>query len=254
MLKAIIIDDESESLEAVSNQLKTFCPQLRIVASCDGAVSGIKAINLHQPDIIFLDIEMPGMTGLEMLGTFSEIKFGIIFITEYNKYAMDAIKLSALDYLLKPLDTVELMSAVKKAEEKFFREKTMKRFQLMLDLMEGRESTAKMNKSHTIALPMLDAIIYVQLDNIVNIDAHQSYCEFHFSNRPSILISKNIGTYEDSLVPFNFMRVHRSHIVNLSKVQEFRRTDGGILLMENGNVVSISRNKKEKVLKRLGGG
>lgn len=253
MLKALIIDDEPESLQAVSNQIKTFCPQLQIVASCDGAVSGIEAIKLHQPDLIFLDIEMPGMTGLEMLRTFSEIKFGIIFITAYNKYAMDAIKLSALDYLLKPLDTVELMNAVKKAEEKFFREKTMKRFQVMLDLMEGRQSSEEKKQTHTIALPTLDAIIYVQLNDIVNIEAQQNYCKFYFTNRPAILISKNIGTYEDSLVPFNFMRVHRSHIVNLSQVHEFRRTDGGALILKNGNAVDISRNKKEEVLNRLAG-
>jgi len=253
MLKTLIIDDEPESLQAVTNQIKTFCPQLKILASCDSAASGIEAINLHQPDLIFLDIEMPGMTGLEMLRTFNEIKFGVIFITAYNKYAMDAIKLSALDYILKPMDTVELMNAVKKAEEKFSREKTMKRFQVMLDLMEGRTSPEEKKQSHTIALPTLDAIIYVQLDEIVNIEAHQNYCKFHFVDRPAILISKNIGTYEESLVPFNFMRVHRSHIVNLSQVHEFRRTDGGALVLKNGNTVDISRNKKEEVLKRLSG-
>lgn len=253
MLKVVIIDDELESLQVVLNQVKTFCPQLQIMASCDGAASGIEAINLHQPDLVFLDIEMQGMTGLEMLRTFSEIKFGIIFITACNKYAMDAIKLSALDYLLKPLNTVELLNAVKKAEEKFFREKTMERFQVMLDLMEGTVSPEKQKQSHTIALPTLDSIIYVELDDIVNIEAHQNYCKFHFLSRPSILISKNIGTYEDSLVPYNYMRVHRSHIVNLSKVHEFRRTDGGTLVMKNGNVVDISRSKKEEVLNRLAG-
>lgn len=252
MLRAIIIDDEPESLLAVTGQIKTFCPQVEIIASCSSAQSGIDSINTNKPDIIFLDIEMPGMTGLEMLRTFDEINFGVIFITAHNEYAVDAIKLSALDYLLKPLDTDELIGAVEKAEEKFRREKTMKRFKLMMELMEDREKPEKRTQGRTIGLPTFDAIIYEQLDNIVNIEAHQNYCKFYFGNREPILISKNIGTYEESLAPYNFMRVHRSHIVNLVKVHEFRRTDGGALVMKNGNSIDISRNKKEEVLKRLG--
>ena len=253
MLRALIIDDEPKSLQAVSGQIKAFCPQIEILAACDSAKSGIEAIKAHQPDLIFLDIEMPDMTGLEMLRTFDEIDFGVIFITANNQYALEAIKLSALDYLIKPLDEDELVKAVKKAEGKFNLEKTMKRFQLMIDLMEIHQKPEKKNQSQTIALPTFDAIIYEQLENIINIKAQQNYCKFYFKERPSILISGNIGTYELSLTPFDFMRVHRSHIVNLNQVKEFRRTDGGALILKNGNSIDVSRTKKEEVLKRLEG-
>ena len=254
MLRAIVIDDEPESLQAVTAQIRNFCPQVEIIDACDSAELGIQSIRKFQPDLIFLDIEMPGMTGLEMLRSFDQINFGVIFITAHNEYAIDAIKLSALDYLLKPLDIEQLEEAVKKAEEKYSREKTLDRFQLMMELMEGRPNASnQQTQSQTIALPTMDSIIYEKVSNIINIEAHQNYCKFYFENRDAILISRNIGSYEDSLTKFNFMRVHRSHMVNLDKVDEFKRTDGGALIMTNGRNIDISRSKKEEVLKRLEG-
>ena len=256
MLRAIVIDDEPESLQAVTAQIGTFCPQVEILDSCDSAELGIQSIQKFQPDLIFLDIEMPGMTGLEMLRSFDQINFGVIFITAHNEYAIDAIKLSALDYLLKPLDIDQLVEAVKKAEEKYSREKTLDRFKLMMELMEGRPTSSihlPQSQSQTIALPTMDSIIYEKVVNIINIEAHQNYCKFYFENRDAILISRNIGTYENTLTKFNFMRVHRSHIINMDKVDEYKRTDGGALIMTNGRNIDISRSKKEEVLKRLEG-
>ena len=253
MIRTLIIDSESESLEKITIQIKNFCPQIEVLSVCADAQSGINAIKTYKPDLVFLDIEMPEISGLEMLQTYDEIDFGVIFIATSNQFAMDAIKLNAVDYLLKPLDKNDLINAVKKAEEKLNNDKDMERFKAMVGMMEGRQKWKNSNQSQTIALPTFDSIIYEQLENIINIEAQKSYCIFHFYGGATILISKNIGTYEELLSPFDFMRGHRSHIVNLNKVHEFRRIDGGILILKNGKCIDISRNKKEEVLKRLGG-
>jgi len=168
MIRTLIIDSESESLEKITIQIKNFCPQIEVLSVCADAQSGIDAIQTYQPDLIFLDIEMPEMSGLEMLRTFDEIDFGIIFITTSKQYALDAIKLNAMDYLLKPLEKNDLINAVKKAEEKLNKDKEMERFKTMVYLMEGRQKQKNKNQTQTIALPTFDSIIYEKLENIVN--------------------------------------------------------------------------------------
>lgn len=249
-LRAIIIDDEPQSLEAVSQQIKFSCPQVEVIATCDRALKGIESITLLQPDLIFLDIEMPGMTGLEMLEKLPSINFGIIFITAFNKYAIDAIKLSALDYLMKPLDTELLEKAVKKAEEKFTREKTFERFELMIEMMERSKSETTEHQKQRIALPTIDDIFYESLEKIVQVNADKNYCEFLIADGRKLIISKNIGYYEEALADYGFMRVHRSHIVNLNFVQKYSKADNALCL-NNGKKVDVSRGNREKVLARL---
>jgi two-component system LytT family response regulator len=252
MLNAIIIDDEPESLRTIAEQVKLFCPTVLVKESCDNAMDGFKAIVAHQPDLLFLDIEMPGMTGLEMLEQIPDFTFGVIFITAYNKYAVNAIKLSALDYLLKPLDPDELIAAVEKAEKKINRERTIDRYKLMMDLMNRSDNLSR-NQQYTIALPTFESIIYKRMDAILRIEAQQNYCRFYFTEGNALVISKNIGAYDESLEPYDFMRVHRSHIVNLRSVREFLRHDGGYLRLSDGKEIPISKNKKERILERLAG-
>ena len=250
-LRAIIIDDEPESLQAVTKQIELHCQQVEIVDTCDRGHKGIEAIALHQPDLIFLDIEMPGMTGLEMLERIPNINFGVIFITAYNKYALDAIKLSALDYLLKPLEIDELTAAVAKAEEKFNREKTLERFRVMIDLME-KQTKEQVNQSQRIALPNGNNIIYESVENILYVEASKQYCVFHFVDGKELTISHNIGYYEDTMEKFGFMRVHRSYIANLHKVKELVKQDGGIRVkLTSGKDLDVSRNKKDLVMEKL---
>ncbi len=250
-LRAIIIDDEPESLQAVTKQIELHCKQVEIVHSCDRGQKGIEAIALHQPDLVFLDIEMPGMTGLEMLERIPNINFGVIFITAYNEYALDAIKLSALDYLLKPLEIEQLEAAVAKAEEKFNREKTLERFRVMIDLME-KQTKEQVNQNQRIALPNGNNIIYESVENILYVEASKQYCVFHFTNGHELTISHNIGYYEDTMKKFGFMRIHRSYIANLHRVKELVKQDGGIRVkMSSGKELDVSRNKKDLVREKL---
>lgn len=251
MLRAIIIDDELASLSAVSAQVKAHCPSVAVEALCDNVEAGLKAIYTFDPDLVFLDIEMPGMTGLEMLEQIPDFKFGVIFITAFNKYALSAIKLSALDYLLKPIEPQELTAAVEKAEQKVARDKTMERYQMMLELLNGGGHQPTIQKQqHKIALPTFESIIYIPLKNMLRIEAEQNYCKFFFRDGTNQLISKNIGTYDESLDSYGFMRVHRTHIVNLHHVEKFLKHDN-YLLLTDGAKVEVSRQKKEEVLKRL---
>lgn len=254
MLRAIIIDDQVESLHAVAAQVKENCPNVEVVAQCDGALEGLKAIRTLNPDLVLLDIEMPGMTGLEMIEQIPDFRFGLIFITAYNEFAVRAFKLSAMDYLLKPIEPEELIRAVGKVEQKNARDKTLEQFQMMVSLLNsnrGRNGNGRENQRHKIALPIEEKIMFVPMENILWIEAAQNYCTFHFSDGSNQLISKNIGTYDDSLEPNGFMRVHRSHIVNLYHVKEYLRQDGGSLKLTNGKLLEISRNKKEAALERL---
>ncbi len=251
MLRAIIIDDELASLSAVSAQVKAHCPNVAVEALCDSVQAGLKAIYTFNPDLVFLDIEMPGMTGLEMLEQIPDFKFGVIFITAFNKYALSAIKLSALDYLLKPINPEELKAAVGKAEQKVARDKTTERYQMMLELLNGSgNQTTAQKQQHKIALPTFESIIYVPLKNILRIEAEQNYCKFFFRDGTSQLISKNIGTYDESLEPYGFMRVHRTHIANLHHVERYLKHDN-YLLLTDGSKIEVSRQKKEMVLNRL---
>lgn len=251
MLRAIIIDDEVESLLAISAQLKTYCPNVSIEALCDSVAKGLNAIDTYQPDLVFLDIVMPGMTGLEMLEQIPDFRFGVIFITAYNEFAINAIKLSALDYLLKPIGSEELKAAVEKAEQKVARDKTVERYRMMVELLNGNgNQTAIQKQQQKIALPTFDTIIYVPLAHILRIEAEQNYCKFFFKGKSSQLISKNIGTYDESLEPYGFMRVHRAHIVNLNHVIKYLRHENFLILTDQTKV-EVSRQKKEMVLKRL---
>ncbi|HMQ60384.1 MAG TPA: LytTR family DNA-binding domain-containing protein [Flavilitoribacter sp.] len=254
MLRAIIIDDQVESLHAVAAQVKENCPNVEVVAQCDGALEGLKAIRSLNPDLVLLDIEMPGMTGLEMIEQIPDFRFGLIFITAYNEFAVRAFKLSAMDYLLKPIEPDELKRAVDKVEQKTARDKTLEQFQMMVSLLNsnmGRNGNGRDNQRYKITLPIEEKIMFVPMEQILWIEAAQNYCIFHFADGANQLISRNIGTYDNSLEPNGFMRVHRSHIVNLYHVKEYLRQDGGSLKLVNGKLLEISRNKRDAVLERL---
>ena len=203
-------------------------------------------------DALLLDIEMPGMTGLELLRRLPSIDFEIIFITAYNQYALNAIKLSALDYLLKPVDPVELEAALQKAAERQKSKKTFEQISVLVNLLNKSQDKQRIQQNN-IALPTFEGITYASMHEIVRIEAEQNYCKFFFRDKTLIVISKNIGTYEESLEEHFFMRVHRSHIINLLCVREFVRHEGGYVRMMDGSKVEVSSSKKEKLLQQLEG-
>ena len=244
MIRAIIIDDEAHCIDTLSMLLKEFCPDIQVTEPCRSAQKGLEAIRKHKPDIVFLDIEMPVMNGFEMLEQFDEIAFAIIFTTSYDQYAIKAIRFSALDYLLKPIDPNELISAVKKVKEQ--RHLPMaEQFQMLLKQIHGKSSG--FNK---IAVPTNEGFELIPADQVVYCEANDNYTHLFLKNKTRIIACRTLKEIEEQLRDFPFfIRVHHSYLVNLNEVTKYIRGEGGYLLMSEGSSVNVSRSRKESLMK-----
>jgi two-component system, LytTR family, response regulator len=240
-MKAVIIDDEQHCITTLQWTLKEYCKDIKVVATAHNGTEGITVINMYKPDLIFLDVEMPILNGIDMLQHFDEIKFAVIFTTAYDQYAVKAIKLNALDYLLKPIDKDELIAAVKKVKNK---QTQISRKQV--DALYEVHRTKVVNK---IALSTLKGLQFINLDDLVRIEGESNYCNFILRDKKKILLSKKLGDAEEILKGNdNFFRVHKSHIINLKFVEKYIRGEGGEIIMEDGTSIALSRNKKDEFL------
>lgn len=244
MIKAIIIDDEVHCLETLSLLLKEFCPEVQLIQQCRSAKKGLEAIEKHKPDLVFLDIEMPAMNGFELLEQFTEIPFAVIFTTSYDQYAIKAIRFSALDYLLKPIDPHELISAVKKVQEQ--RHLPMaEQFQMLLKQVQGKER--HFNK---IAVPTFEGFELIPADEVLYCEANDNYTHLFLKNKIKIIACRTLKEMEEQLQDFSFfVRVHHSYMVNLNEVTKYVRGEGGYLVMSDGSTVNVSRSRKDSLLK-----
>ncbi len=242
-MKAIIIDDEPKARQVLEILISENCPDLEVVASAEDLLSGIERIKEHKPDIVFLDIEMPEHSGLEILDFMGdEVNFRIIFTTAYNSYAVEAFKLSAIDYLLKPLRPEKLKAAVEKAV------KNVKNNQISERLIELKRSLSESSFSK-IGLPYSDGIKFVEFDNIICIKASGMYTEFYLKTDKMILVSKPLKHFTDLLEKSsNFYKPHRSYLINLLHIKEYVRSEGGHIVMEKDIEVQISKEKREEFL------
>lgn len=252
MMNAVLIDDEPESLQYISALIETICPDITIQGMYTDPIEGMLAIQKEKPDILLIDIEMPVITGLELVQRLSPIDFEVIFITAFNQYAINAIKLSALDYLLKPVDPDELEEALNRASVVVQNKKSNQQYEI-LDALMKKNTDVRRSQENNIALPVSDGYTYVPMTSILRVEADHQYCDFYFDDGKKLKVSRNIGHYESGLNRFGFMRVHRSHIVNLCKVKKYSRHDGGYLELENDARVEISNQKakREELLNRL---
>ncbi|MFT3934098.1 MAG: LytTR family DNA-binding domain-containing protein [Chitinophagaceae bacterium] len=246
MIKAIIIDDEEHCLETLSLQLKQFCPGVTVAEQCPSARQGIDAIQKYTPDLVFLDIEMPGMNGFELLEQLPRIDFSIVFTTSYDQYAIKAIRFSALDYLLKPVDPKDLVAAVQKIQQ----QKQLplaEQFQLLLAQLKGNRG--QLTKT---ALPTAEGFELVPADEIMHCEASDNYTHIFLKNKKKITACRTLKEIEEQLMDFpHFLRVHHSFMVNLNEVTRYVRGEGGYLIMSDGNTISVSRSRKEALLKRF---
>jgi len=244
MIKAIIIDDEAHCLDTLQMLIAEHCPEIQIIAQCRSAEAGIEAIEKLRPSVIFLDIEMPYMNGFEMLEELKDISFAVIFTTSYNQYAIKAIHFSALDYLLKPIDVKDLKAAVKKLQT----QKTLpspEQFQLLL------QQISKIGKEITkIAVPTSDRFELLTAEQIMRCEADDSYTNIFLKNKNRITACRSLKEVEVQLQRFSFfIRIHHSFIVNLNEVTKYIRGEGGYVIMSDGNSVSVSRSRKEMLMK-----
>lgn len=247
MFTAVVIEDELFSRELLSKMIDTYCSgDIKVAALASSVEEGIYAINKYKPDIIFLDVELHTGTGFDVLMQFPDPGFDVIFTTAYNHYAVKAIKFSAVDYLLKPIDAVELQQAVQKLTEK---RKTGLDTAALKSLMNNLQKPT--DRAQTITLATSDGLEFVPLNQIIHIEANGPYSTFFLDDNRKIMVSKNLKEYEILLKDHLFLRIHNSHIINIKEVKRMIKADGGYAVMSNGVQLIISPKKKEEFLQMI---
>jgi len=243
MIKCILIDDESNSLEMMEWLLKTYCPQVKIEAMCNAADRGIEAIHKYRPDVVFLDIEMPHMNGFDMLEQFDKLFFDVVFCTAYDQFAIKAFRYSALNYLLKPVDPEDLKETIRRLEEK---KSVPSQGQIELLLQNIRQT----NKPgvQRIALTTGDGMIFVPTTDILYCEAESNYTAVVLEGGKKIIVSKVLKEIDEALAGPDFFRVHNSFLININRIRKFVRGDGGYVVMEDGANVSISRSRRQEFM------
>lgn len=246
-IKAIIVDDEKNNRIALHKLIEKFCPNVSIISECDSVDCAISTLEQTPPDVIFLDVEMPGRNGFDLLAHFNyQCPFEVIFTTAYSHYAVKAFRFSALDYLLKPVDPEELIRAVHKLSQKISDETKNKQF----ELLEQKISNKDLGKKQ-LAISTLEGIYFATLDEIIHVDADSSYTKIYLTSGEMIMSSKPLKYFEELLEDYDFVRVHQSHIINLKLIRRYVRGDGGQVIMLNGTEIEVSRRKKDDLLAKI---
>jgi two-component system LytT family response regulator len=247
MIRAVIIDDEKNNINNLQGLLQKYCPLVNIIGTAMNADEGKQIINQDKPELIFLDIQMPGKNGFEMLQSLPQHDFEVIFVTAFDKYGIQAVKFSAIDYLLKPVNTEELMLAVDKVIEKTKKKNQNLQLENLLLLLQNRQQKSE----HRLALPTAKETRFVSTDQIIRCESSNAYTSFYLTGEQKVIVSKPIFEYEELLKDYGFIRCHQSHLINKLKVKSWIKEDGGYLLLEDGSHIPISRNKKEIVTEAL---
>lgn len=244
-INAIIVDDEEKSRDLLQKLLSRYCPEIHIAGTSDSVDVAVEMIRKNKPDLLFLDIEMSGETGFDLLEKISDTMCDVIFVTAYDKYAIRAIKFSASDYLLKPIDSEELAAAVKKVIEKKNTTYNADNIRLLIQSIKKKEEFTK------ISLPTGSAYEIVSINDIIRCESEGHYTNFMLADKRRLLVSVSLKYYEDLLPSETFIRVHHSHLININHVVRFLKVDGGYAVMSDNSQVEISRRKKDTFLSRL---
>lgn len=239
-LRSVIVEDEKHSRESLKNLIEEFCVDIEVVGLASSVSEAVNTISSLKPDVVFLDIELQTGTGFDVLNQLSAFNFEVIFTTAFDQYAIKAVKFSSLDYLLKPIDLEELQSAVTKARTKKNQDIYKKQLETLMLNLKQRKPT--LNK---ICLATSDGFEFIEINDILYCKAEGSYTKFILKNNESLLVSKHLKEYENMLLEQDFMRVHNSFLINLKEVKKYIKSDGGYIIMNNNDTVSISRSKKE---------
>jgi two-component system LytT family response regulator len=246
-IKTILIDDEPRGLSSLQKLLQLNCPEADVIASCNSAEEAKEKIHQLQPQLVFLDIAMPGKTGFDLLKELGEINFEIIFVTAHSNFMVQAFRFSAVDYLLKPVDDGLLAEAVKRAGKKIEEKASGQQIETFLHNIRHKSGSQKMK----LCIPSLKGFQVVEIQDIIYCEASSNYTNFHFTNRPSICASKPIHEYEELLEDCGFVRIHKSFVVNLEHIKEYIRGEGGSVKLNNGHEVEVSRRKKDLLMTKM---
>ncbi len=252
-MKALIIDDEKHCIEALQTLIEKYCQDVEVVNTCKDGQCGLTAIQKYNPDLIFLDIAMPRMNGFDMLNQLNEINFEIIFTTAHDNYAIKAFKVSAIDYLLKPIDRKELVNAVSLVKEKLFLKSqhpspsnNKQQLNILLENLLA-ENQAFPN----IAIPTMEGLEIIKTEQILYVLGEGNYSQIHIQARPPMLISKTIKYIEERVDINRFFRIHNSCLVNLNEITKYIKGAGGQVEMSDGKRLNVARTKKEELVKLL---
>jgi two-component system LytT family response regulator len=248
MIRTVLVDDESRLLASLQLMIRRNCPGLDIVAVCSSADEALIKIRETTPDLVFLDIAMPGKDGFTLLEEIGDIRFRVIFVTAHDEYSLRAFKFSAIDYLLKPVNEDELVAAVKKAERTIFNEQTLhKGIEALMHNLKPQTN----NQAQRLCLVTLMGFFVVSLADIVYCEAEGPYTNFYLLDNKKICVSRPLADYEGLLTDVDFLRVHKSFLINLHHVREYRRGEGGEVILSNGVAIDVSRRKKETFLEKI---
>jgi len=243
-IKTIVVDDEPDAVNFIRSIVLEYCPDLEFIGSACSAEGGTMLIQELHPDLVFLDVEMPHGSGFDLLARFPQKEFSVVFITAFNQYALRAIKFSAVDYILKPINIEEFIDAVAKVSE------SRKQNHLQVNYLELLENL-KSAKPTRLAIPTADGMEYLNPHDIIRIEADRSYSWFFLTGERKHLVSRNLKEYQDLLGERHFFRAHHSHLINLEHVKKYFRNDGGYIEMTDGSHVPVSRIKRELFLLQM---
>lgn len=246
-MRALVIDNETEIRSSVVDLITAFCTDIKEIGQADGVENGIQKIKDFVPDIVFLDVELGDGTGMDLLTRLGKVDFYVVFITAYHKYAVDAFRFSAIDFLLKPINPEELMRSVERINSQN-NVRIIDQIKVLKEII-----TNTLNHDKKIVLRDNASIYFVKISDIIRCESDRSYTSFIIKEQKSIIVSKGIKDYEELLSPHGFIRTHQSHLVNVSKIVRFDKHEGGYLVMENGHHVPVSQRKKEEVIELLSG-
>jgi len=247
MIRAVIIDDSAEARRSLSDDLSRLCPQVTLEGEADSVSSGVELLKKKRPELVFLDIQLGDGTGFDILEQLGKTSAHVIFTTGLDSHGIRAIKFSALDYLLKPVDPDELSAAVKKLEEKKSENPALESLQLLAENLKQSKADSK-----RIALNSADRVHVVNVADIIRCTSERNYTIFFLRGGKQIVVTRTLKEYEELLEPSGFVRVHHSHLISLEHLREFVKADGGYALMSDNSHVPVSVRKREELMKALG--
>jgi two-component system LytT family response regulator len=245
MIRTIIVDDEPYCCESLATLLERHCSHIQVINICHSGNNALQSIKEQSPQLVFLDIEMPHMNGFELLEKLPEINFQLIFTTSYDQYAIKAIRLSALDYLLKPVDREDLQRAVQKAMQ-HIGQPLPEQIEILLRKLNHPSATIS-----KIAIPTMEGLQLIPVDSIISCSSDSNYTILMLKNKQKVIASRTLKEIEEMLEEYSFLRVHHSFMVNLNEIDKYIKGEGGYLMMSDGSTVDVSRSRKEMLLKRL---
>ena len=245
MIKAVILDDEKNCVETLQWKLEHFCPDVSVVATFNDPTKALDFLRGEEVDLLFLDIEMPNMNGFDVLESLSTCSFDVIFTTAYDNYGIQAVKFSALDYLLKPVRNKELTEAVDRHMKKSVARDPRIQIESLLKNLHAENQTGRPAK---ITLATKESLELVDPAEIIYCESDSNYTMVFLQDGRKKLISRTLGEFEEMLEPFHFCRSHNSYLVNMDAVREYVKTEGGYLILKNGKQIPVSKTKRERLL------